>query len=346
MPILPMLLVLAAPAPLVSPIAPAPSRSQPAASTMQPATNPGSWATNEDYPPEAMRDEREGTSGFRLMIAPSGLPRTCEIISSSGHADLDATTCRLLMERARFRPGRDAAGRPVGGTYSNRIRWQIPDGDWPAQVAGFEVDTERDSWPRGPVADPAMSSIDPAAHYPAPALASRREGDVQMALGVDAEGKVTSCTIIRSSFVADLDAAACAVMRSEGKFRPALDSSGKPTKGVIPARFNWVLPRNGVTGIDDVLPPPARKFPMDEAGSAVMTVLVGADGKVADCKFVGTGTGPGRIPSGVDPCAEVAGDVQYIPFVDANGRPVARRLILRSELAIEDAGTPKGQPGE
>ncbi|WP_432769755.1 energy transducer TonB [Sphingopyxis sp.] len=94
---------------------------------MQPAINPGRWVTNDDYPPEAMREEREGTTGFRITIDAKGLPADCEIVSSSGHADLDAATCRLVVERARFTPGRDAAGRATGGTYSNRIRWQIPD---------------------------------------------------------------------------------------------------------------------------------------------------------------------------------------------------------------------------
>ncbi len=35
---------------------------------MAPATNPGSWVTNDDYPVPAMRDKREGTSGFRLVV--------------------------------------------------------------------------------------------------------------------------------------------------------------------------------------------------------------------------------------------------------------------------------------
>lgn len=93
-----------------------------------PAGNPAMWATNGDYPVSAMREQRTGIVGFRLTYDASGAPLKCEIAASSGHDDLDATTCRLLMERARFRPGTDRAGKPVGGTYTNRIRWDIPKG--------------------------------------------------------------------------------------------------------------------------------------------------------------------------------------------------------------------------
>ena len=37
----------------------------------------------------------------------------CTVVRSSGHAALDATTCRLIEKRFRFEPARDAQGRPV-----------------------------------------------------------------------------------------------------------------------------------------------------------------------------------------------------------------------------------------
>lgn len=93
-----------------------------------PASNPATWMTTGDYPVTAMRERREGMVGFRLTYNASGAPQRCEVIASSGYDDLDTTTCRLVMERAWFRPGTDAAGKPVGGTYTNRIRWDIPEG--------------------------------------------------------------------------------------------------------------------------------------------------------------------------------------------------------------------------
>ena len=92
-----------------------------------PATNPATWVTRGEYPVRAMRERREGTTGFRLTYDASGQVQKCEITSSSGHPDLDTTTCDLAMLRARFLPGKNAAGQAVGGTYSNRVRWSIPD---------------------------------------------------------------------------------------------------------------------------------------------------------------------------------------------------------------------------
>lgn len=312
---------------------------------MAPATDPGSWATNDDYPIAAMRDEREGTTGFRLTIAPDGLPQACEVTATSGHTDLDATTCRLVMERARFRPGRDAKGARTGGTYANRIRWQIPDG-YISQLAnaGFNVDESRDSWPRGPVPLPAMLLIDAETHYPAAARAARQEGDVFIAVSVDALGKVTGCSVIESSNSPELDTAACALMRSDGDYKPALDAAGQPAKGVAPAVFRWVLPRDGAP--DEAAPAAAvlRKFPMSDPAAATMSVLVDAKGEASGCSFTATGQSAQMIA--MNPCDMIGGKTRYIPFLDANGKPVARRVTFRTELSIDDptAAKPAAKP--
>ena len=73
-----------------------------------------------------MREGREGTTGFRVSYGADGRVISCDVTSSSGHSDLDAVTCKLITRRARFNPGKDREGNPKGGSYSNRIRWQIP----------------------------------------------------------------------------------------------------------------------------------------------------------------------------------------------------------------------------
>lgn len=310
---------------------------------MEPATNPGSWVTNDDYPVSAMREEREGTTGFKLTIGTDGLPSGCEIIAPSGHADLDAATCRLVMERARFTPGRSARGEATGGTYSNRIRWQIPEGDgFAVEVAGFAVDAAQESWPRGPKPDDAFTRIDPAAHYPAAARAAREEGIVHMELNIDGGGRVTGCKVNESSLSAALDEAACTLMRSEGRFAPALDSDGKPVRSVIATKFRWALPKEEEEeegGASGVPAPRDRGFPMGEPGSVTMTVLVGADGRVADCRFSNTGKF-GAMANGMTPCDMFAPQARYTPFTGADGKPVAKRVVMRSELTIEDAPAP------
>ena len=114
-------IVLAPPPP---PAAPPPPRV--AAKRAVPKGNPGNWATTNDYPSRALREEREGVSGFRVSIGTDGRVTDCQITSSSGHADLDAAACENIRRRARFTPASDSDGQPITDTYSNRVRWVIP----------------------------------------------------------------------------------------------------------------------------------------------------------------------------------------------------------------------------
>lgn len=120
-PAAPMVPIIAPPAPVIAPPAP---RVQPKAA--QPKGNPGNWATTNDYPTRALREEREGTTSFRVTVGPDGRVTSCDITSSSGSDDLDAATCANVQRRARFNPATDGEGQPTTGSYSNRVRWVIP----------------------------------------------------------------------------------------------------------------------------------------------------------------------------------------------------------------------------
>jgi periplasmic protein TonB len=91
----------------------------------QPKGNPSSWATTNDYPSRALSQEREGTTGFRVSIGADGRVTSCTVTSSSGHQDLDDATCKNVTRRARFKPALKN-GAETEGSYSNRIRWEIP----------------------------------------------------------------------------------------------------------------------------------------------------------------------------------------------------------------------------
>lgn len=89
-------------------------------------THPATWITVGDYPISARSEKREGAVEFKVRYDANGIPNRCEILVSSGHADLDETTCRLVQARARFAPGRNAQGESVGGTYQNKVNWRVP----------------------------------------------------------------------------------------------------------------------------------------------------------------------------------------------------------------------------
>jgi protein TonB len=98
------------------------------ATPVVPKGNPGLWVTTDDYPLSALREEGQGVVRFVLDVDASGVPVGCSVSQSSGRADLDDAACRLITERARFEPAKDRKGKPIAGTYSNSVRWQIPRG--------------------------------------------------------------------------------------------------------------------------------------------------------------------------------------------------------------------------
>lgn len=93
----------------------------------EPRGNPGNWATANDYPSRALREEREGTTAFRVNVDAEGKVTSCSVTRSSGHSDLDDATCKNIQRRARFRPATDGNGNEVSDTWSSQVRWQIPD---------------------------------------------------------------------------------------------------------------------------------------------------------------------------------------------------------------------------
>jgi protein TonB len=67
-----------------------------------------------------------GAVAVRYRITTEGRVTECAIDRSSGNADLDAETCRLIGQRFRFRPSRDGAGRPIGSIIVETHEWIVP----------------------------------------------------------------------------------------------------------------------------------------------------------------------------------------------------------------------------
>ncbi len=79
--------------------------------------------TDRDYPEAARRAGVDGSVTTRYLIDEHGRIARCYVAQSSGDQTLDATTCRLAIERFRFAPARDATGRPVEDTIYEEHRW-------------------------------------------------------------------------------------------------------------------------------------------------------------------------------------------------------------------------------
>jgi len=86
----------------------------------------GGRISDGDYPRDLSDAGISGTVGVRYRVGVDGRARECRITKSSGSTALDAHTCALIERRFRFRPSRDAAGRPVPSIIVENHSWIMP----------------------------------------------------------------------------------------------------------------------------------------------------------------------------------------------------------------------------
>jgi protein TonB len=79
---------------------------------------------DSDYPAAALDAGASGTVYLRFIVQPNGRVTDCRITRSSGRADLDITTCRLIEGRFRYRPARDVTGRPIAEMIRGEQHWE------------------------------------------------------------------------------------------------------------------------------------------------------------------------------------------------------------------------------
>jgi protein TonB len=82
---------------------------------------------DSDYPAAAKEALVSGTVAVRYVVAVSGRVTECSVTKSSGNAELDETTCRLIKERFRFKPSKDDDGTPVDSIIVENHSWLIDD---------------------------------------------------------------------------------------------------------------------------------------------------------------------------------------------------------------------------
>ncbi|MGQ5702400.1 TonB family protein [Sandaracinobacteroides sp. A072] len=78
-----------------------------------------------DYPRSASQAGRGGTVIAHFDVTAEGRVRNCRVVQSSGDPALDATTCRLIEERFRYTPARNAAGEAVPDIAGWKQDWWL-----------------------------------------------------------------------------------------------------------------------------------------------------------------------------------------------------------------------------
>lgn len=143
--------------------------------------------------------------------------------------------------------------------------------------------------------------------YPAAAIRREEEGAVTARLTVGRDGRVTGCTIIRSSGSAVLDSTTCQLAVRRFRFDPALDRSGGPVEAQTTRTVRWELP-------DDFVPAPFVP--------GYVAVAVPFQGRYGEsCRS--TASRPELLRIAPDLCAEA-----FVPAERASGRAAMAVLTV------------------
>lgn len=91
----------------------------------QPVHVSGRINNARDYPvPPGGREARIGNEVIvKVTVGTDGRALNCSVFRSSRDAEADRITCRLVIERLRFRPATDSSGNPVAAPFYWRQRW-------------------------------------------------------------------------------------------------------------------------------------------------------------------------------------------------------------------------------
>lgn len=80
---------------------------------------------SSDYPRAAFEANAGGTVSVQYTVTTKGRATDCSVTRSSGNVELDRATCRLIEERFRYEPSRDARGRPVESGIIENHSWTV-----------------------------------------------------------------------------------------------------------------------------------------------------------------------------------------------------------------------------
>jgi protein TonB len=77
-----------------------------------------------DYARLARGERLDVSVAVSFTVQPDGRVNGCVVRKSSGRADVDSTTCRLIERRFYYRPARDQQGRPIPSIQSSTFYWE------------------------------------------------------------------------------------------------------------------------------------------------------------------------------------------------------------------------------
>jgi hypothetical protein len=176
--------------------------------------------TVDDFPEYLQRAGVSRIVHTRTTIRPDGTIQSCVTELSSGDTKLDAYTCGLIVERARFRPATWTDGSPAYGVIRLPVSWVITNAPLPDD-AMLESIT--------PDLDISVNRLPKGAH---------RIAGVELQVAADEMGHALSCTEYRpvkndhQPHFPELIPLACQQVTSSLPLSPPIDVSGKPVRSI------------------------------------------------------------------------------------------------------------------
>ena len=141
--------------------------------------------------------------------------------------------------RSPVQPAQSIAPYVVAAIGSAAALWAIQQ----IRTQEFRVEqpvAQKDPVPRKTGSD--LRTLFSGDDYPLDAQRNGEEGTVQARLSLDASGRVSACTIIRTSGHPSLDNATCSILQRRARFAPAQDDRGKGVaNSVVTPPITWRL---------------------------------------------------------------------------------------------------------
>lgn len=185
-------------------------------------TNLERWFSHNDVPIGELEFDKPKIVPFRAVVAPNGKLQDCQILFSSGSAAVDRLTCKLVKQRARFKPAIGLDGKPAYGAYRSAATWVITEGSRPDSTPVFsDIELTINRLPGG-------------VRSPAP---------VRVMFAVDRQGHASSCAGEGPEYDAALVKIACAELTKGFTPLPVKTVSGTVVDSVQDATVIFIQRR-------------------------------------------------------------------------------------------------------
>ncbi len=158
--------------------------------------------------------------------------------------------------------------------------------------------------------------------YPAEAMQKGEQGVVTVRVGVASDGRVSSCTVTRTSKSPALDARTCAIITERAHYSPAHDRRGRAMASSEAVAVRWVMPSGDVQPVMDV--------------SVEGTVEMNGD-TVLSCT---ARTNPPMAQATQQFCAMFGGLAHEVGGILPAGAPKPTRIVMTIDQLVGDTPPP------